>query len=109
MSATSNLAKDAWDHLPYLKDQGIPNVVGTPGRGVSIQSFQTTMPAGGVIPLPQSMANAGYQVLVHNHDGANHGTAPTATRRVTQFTLVGPTPGELLDVMVVGQLKGQLG
>ena len=83
--------------------------MGTPERGVSIQSFQTTMPAGGVIGLPRSMENGAYQVFVHNHDGADDGNAPTGTRTPTQFTLSGPLTGELLDVIVVGQLKGQLG
>ena len=59
--------------------------------------------------LPEAMESGDYQVHVHNHDGADDGNAPTGTRAPTQFTLAGPVVGELLDVMVVGRLKGQLG
>lgn len=108
MSATSVTPKNAQDYIPYCADQGMRNLVGTYSPGVSVLSFSAAMPGGGVIALPATMANTSYQVFVHNHTGAVQGTVAAGDRAVDQITVTGPTAADELDIMVVGQLDGQL-
>jgi hypothetical protein len=112
--ATSNLTKHAEDHIPFCKDQGLPDLVAAPKAGVSIQHLATTMPSGGVIDFEtyglKNMANVSYCVIVVNHtDGSATGTVSRAARLKTQITVAGPTAGHELDILVIGQLAGQLG
>ena len=105
----SRLPKDAKDHIPYCSDQGIPNITGTPSRGVGLQSFQTTMPNGGVIALPFKMENTSYRVYIHNHTReAMAGLVANSDRAINQITVTGPTNGDVLDILIIGQLQGQL-
>ena len=110
--ANSGMPKDMKDFMPVLGDQGVKNLVGTPKRGVSIQSFRVAMPADGIITFAavgaEDMADVTYQISIHNHSGANHGIVPNADRAVDQFEVTGPPAGELLDVIIVGTVKGQL-
>ena len=109
MQSTSLLPKDAANYIPWFKDQGIPNPVGCPKRGLSMFSFTTTMPVGGVIVLPYTMENGSYQVVSHNHtDATKQGTVAIADRKIAQITVAGPTPTDVLDIIIFGQLKGQL-
>lgn len=110
--ANSGMKKNANDLIPYCQDQGIPNLVGTPESGMSVQHIQVTMPADGIIVFADhgavDMANEFYGVDIHNHTGANHGIVPTADRKVNQITITGPTTGDVLDIFLFGALKGQL-
>ena len=110
--ANSGMPKDMKDFMPVLGDQGVKNLVGTPKRGVSIQSFQVAMPADGIITFAavgaEDMADVTYQISIHNHSGTNHGSVLSADKTVTQFKVTGPPAGELLDVIIVGAVKGQL-
>lgn len=105
-------AKDLKDYMPILADQGMPNLVGAYARGVSMQYFQAAMPADGVITFSSAgvsdMESATYGVLIHNHsDAAASGTCLNNARTATQITVTGPTEADVLDVIIVGQLKGQ--
>lgn len=109
MQSASNLPKNASDHIPYCKDQGIPNLVAAPKRGVGMYSFTALMPADGIIALPYKMANALYQCFVANiTDVADPGAVPYANRTISQITVVGPDTSDVLDILIVGQLDGQL-
>jgi len=110
--AGSGLPKDMSTYMPELQDQGVKNLVGTPERGVSIQKFQAEMPADGILVFEdnniENMADENYMVLIHNHTGSNQGIVPTADRETTQLTVTGPTTADLLDVVLIGTVKGQL-
>lgn len=112
--ATGAMPKDLQDYIPALADQGLKNLVGTPARGISVQYLQKAMPAGGVIVFADEdlddMANTTYGVFIHNHtDETKQGTCANAARLVTQITITGPTAADVLDIMIVGQTKDQLG
>ena len=111
MDAKSVYPQDAHRHLPFLADQGIPNLCGAFAQGVSIQVLRIQMPADGVINFAANgmsdMENDQYAVLIQNHsDPADEGTV--GTRSTLAFTITGPDTNDNLDIIVVGQLKGQL-
>ena len=110
--AQSGLTKKASDHLPFLNDQGIDHLMGAAKAGMSIQHIQAAMPADGIIVFADhgalDMASASYGVIIHNHTGTSQGIVPTADRSETQIDITGPLAGELLDVIIVGAVKGQL-
>jgi len=108
----SNLPKNAQDYIPYLKDQGIPNLAGAHKVGVSFQVHQVEMPADGIVVFAthgmSDMADTSYAVFVHNHTTeSKQGKVALADRKTTQITIVGPATSEVLDILIVGQLKGQ--
>jgi hypothetical protein len=100
--------KDMRDYIPILEDQGIPNLVGAYARGLSVQYFQAAMPSDGVITFASvgasDMASASYGIFVHNHTGAVQGTV---VGTATGITVTGPTEDDVLDVLIIGKLKGQ--
>lgn len=111
--AQSGLTKHAADHLPFLADQGIKDLVGAAKPGMSIQHIQAAMPADGIIVFADHGAEDmavenSYGVIIHNHTGSNHGIVPTADRELTQITITGPTTADVLDIFLVGPVKGQL-
>lgn len=111
MDAKSAFPKDAHRHLPYLADQGIPNLCGAFAQGVSIQVLRIAMPNGGVINLAANglsdMEDANYAIIIQNHsDAADEATV--GTRAYNSFTITGPDDGDALDIVIIGQLKGQL-
>lgn len=112
MQAASMMVKRAKDHIPFCKDQGMSDLMGATKASQSIQTFQIAMPGGGVITFAagnvENMANGDYKVFIHNHTGVVQGTVDTAARTVTQFTVAGPTADDVLDIMVVGTVAGQV-
>lgn len=110
------MKKAAKDQIPYCEDQGIPYLSGAGKAGVSIQ-FKAgwAMVSGGVFVFAdqglQDMdtTNGNYAVFVQNHtDAADEATVSEAAKLNTQFTIVGPDVADVLDIMIVGTLKGQL-
>jgi len=111
--ANSQFPKDLDNYIPILKDQGLKNLVGTYKRGESMQHVCTTMPADGIILFSafglSDMANASYAVIVQNHtDVADPGKVARADRLTNKITITGPDTGDELDIVIIGQLKGQL-
>lgn len=110
--ADSGLPKDLKDFIPVLRDQGMDNLIGSPARGMSIQTFQAAMPADGVLVFAdngiENMEDVNYFVMVHNHTGSNHGIVANADRLLTQIDVQGPTTDDILDVCIIGTVKGQL-
>jgi hypothetical protein len=104
-------AKKASTSIPYCKNQNMPYLTGAGTAGVSMQYFRTTMPSNGVIVFAQNnatdMLDGRYVVQAYDQEGVVSGKAASATRTATQFTLAGPSSGAVIDVVVIGQLKGQ--
>ncbi len=107
--------KDLKNYIPILADQGIKNLVGSPAKGVSIQVLAAVeMPADGIFVFAdnglENMAEAGaYAVIVQNHtDPADEATCLAAARLGTQITLTGPDTSDVLDILIIGQVSGQL-
>ena len=111
--------KDLSDYIPALADQGIPNVAGAASPGISIQVASFTMasapddfvfadnndPNGR--PLV-NMADATYEVIVHNQtDVADESLVSAKT--ASQFTITGADSGDVLTLLIIGRLGGQLG
>ena len=110
---TGKLKKDAADHIPYCADQGMSHLCGATLSGVSVQWKQFTMVAGGVFNFVNNgltnMASSAYGVFIQNHsDAADEATVDPATRTQTQFTIVGPDNNDVLDVLIIGPIAGQL-
>jgi len=122
MSAASTLPKKAEDHIPYCKDQGLPFLAAAAKAGVSIQAKTFIQTAGGVFDFAaeglEPMADGAYAVLMHNHSGldeagvagpiADYPTADPGNRTPAQFVIAGPPPGDVIDVVIVGRLRGQI-
>lgn len=111
------MKKNAKDHIPFCQDQGIPNLAGTDKPGVSIQHIpEWVMVAGGVVVFADvgladmDIEDGIYSVLIQNQtDPADEATVATAAKLSQQLTVVGPDNDDLLDIVIVGKLKGQLG
>jgi len=111
--------KNMDDYIPPLKDQGVPNLVGTPNPGISIQVASFTMVSapddfvfadnrdinGNVM---SDMADDSYEVIVLNQsDAADQGVISAKTGK--QFTITGPDAADVVTLVILGKLKGQLG
>lgn len=106
-------AKKASDYCPYCRDQGLRNLTGAYQNGLGIQKHQLTMPADGILVFAahglSDMADTSYSVMIHNHTTeAKQGKSALADRKTTQLTIVGPAEGEVLDVVLIGAIKGQV-
>lgn len=122
MSSASTLPKKADAYIPYCKDQGLPFLAAAARSGVSIQLKTFIQTAAGVFDFAAEgllpMADGNYALLLHNHSGlaetgvagpiADYPTADPVNRTPAQFVIAGPSPGDIIDVVVVGKLNGQL-
>lgn len=107
------LPKDLKDSMPSLADQGIPNVVASPVAGVGLQVAQFTM-----VTAPDDfvfadnglvdMADDEYHVLLHNQSDAAD-DALISAKTTKQFTITGPDAADVVTLLIVGKIKGQLG
>lgn len=111
--ANSGLPKDADKHIVYCKDQGLPNLCGAFARGVSIQFCHYTMAAAPDTFVfadngLSDMADDEYVVFPWNQtDVADQGVVSAKTTK--QFVVTGPDAADVVDLLIVGRLKGQLG
>lgn len=108
---SSGLAKRAQDHIPYCEDQGIPYVTGAAAAGVAIQfaSLTTDAAPDTFVFLTEglmNMANATYDAIAINKTAAARPTVVSA-RTNTQFVITGHNGGDVLTVIITGQLAGQ--
>lgn len=111
MSGT--MKKDAKDFIPYCADQGIPNISGTNKPGLSVQALpEWSMPAGGVLAFEDEglmgMADTNYGVVVQNQTSTAR-PATVGSKTATQCTITGPNAADVLDIVITGRLRGQLG
>lgn len=100
------------DYDPMFREHGInyPAAAGIPGVGV--QSLSFTMVTGGAVVFAAqglaNMANATYQVIVHNQtDIAATGLVTVGSKTTNGFVITGSTNGDVLDIVIVGQIAGQ--
>jgi hypothetical protein len=50
-----------------------------------------------------------YSVIIQNHtDVADEAAVSASGKLATQFTITGPDTSDVLDIVIVGTLKGQL-
>jgi hypothetical protein len=117
MSATGTFAKKAEDHIPYCRDQGLPYLAAAARAGTSIQSKTFVQIGSGLFAFEAEdlspMADGDYQVLMHNQSGIGAPDPwtqyPTATSKTPAgFVISGAAAGNVIDVVIVGRLKGQL-
>jgi hypothetical protein len=107
------MPKDLKDHIPALDDQGIKNVVASPARGIGLQVAEFTMasaPDDFVFAENglEDMEDDQYHVLVLNQtDASDQGVISAKTPQ--QFTITGPDAADVVTLLIVGKLKGQLG
>ena len=114
---TGAMKKDAKDQIPFCDDQGMPNLVGTQNQGVSLQHIaEWVMVSGGVVVFADvgladmDIDDGVYAVFIQNQtDAADEGTVATADKLATQLTITGPDDDDVLDIAIIGKLKGQLG
>jgi hypothetical protein len=105
--------KNLSDYLPVLSDQGIPNVVATPGPGVGLQFFRHTMDAAPDTFVfadhgLSDMADDEYEVVPWNQtDVADQGVISAKTTK--QFVITGPDAADEVTLIIVGRLANQLG
>lgn len=110
------MKKDAKDFIPYCEDQGMPNLAGAGKPGVTVQYLSDwAMVSGGVVNfvdqglLNMDVTNDTYAVIIQNQtDAADEATVAASGKLGTQFTIVGPDVADVLDIVIVGTLKGQL-
>jgi len=110
------MKKNAKDFIPYCQDQGIPHLCGAGKSGVSMQKLSGwVMSATGIVNfanqglVDMDITNGTYAVLVQNQtDAADEATIAEADKLGHQFTIVGPDTNDVLDIVIVGTLKGQL-
>ena len=110
--ADSRMPKDAEDLIPFCKDQGLPNLCGAGARGVSIQVAEFEMASApddfvfadnGLL----DMADGTYHVILHNQtDVADD--ALISAKTALQFTITGQDTADVVTLLIVGRLKGQL-
>lgn len=107
------MPKDLKQSMPALDDQGIKNVVGSPARGVSLQAVTVTMASSpetftfAALGL-EDMANTSYQVIPINQTDSTD-PASCTTKAVDSFEITGPDAADVVDVLIIGKVKGQLG
>ncbi len=104
--------KKASDYIPYCEDQAMPYLAGAAKGGVAIQSVEVTADdanyefsfAGeGLEP----MADASYLVFVQNNTTAGGGTV--ANKTASGFDIAGLIAADVVSVLIVGRLSGQVG
>lgn len=108
---SSGLPKDAKDFIPYCEDQGIPNLCGAFARGVSIQHVIYSAGAGADAVLfseqgLSDMANTAFVVIAMNQTAVARPMA-VSSKAVTGFTITGQNAADVVDLIIVGRLKGQ--
>ena len=111
--ADSRTPKDAEDHIPFCKDQGLHNLCGAGTRGVSIQVIPGHVTASDPETLTfadlglMDMADADYAVFGQNQTDVADQPYFDA-KAAGSFQMNGPDAADVVDIVVVGRLKGQL-
>ena len=110
---TGQSAKKARDYSAYADDQGMDYLAGAAAPGVSIQHKVITQP--GTAPLVVNfadegmadMANADYTVIAQGETTARV-TVDDDTRAVTGFNVLAGAQNEVIHLIVIGTVAGQL-
>lgn len=101
------MAKKISDYIPILKDQGIDYIAAAPAPGVATQ-YQVVNISGSpqTIELGHEMADTTYAVVV---DVSVGNSQQISNKTTASFDYTPGAPGYTgeLNVIIVGQLKGQ--
>lgn len=115
MTANNRTPRDAKQAVVHCAEQGMPNLCGAARRGVSIQHFEVTVPGGAVqVALDfealggMRMHDALYTVQLTNHVTQGTGLSLVANRTAAGLLVTSVVAADVLDVLVIGQLAGQL-
>jgi len=106
-------AKKASDYMPFLHDQGIEHLAGAAEAGITVQAKQVTQ--SGAAPFSvdleavgmKKMANTSYVVIVQG-ETASRATVDQSTIAVGGFDVLGGADTEVLHLVVIGTVDGQL-
>src|SRR5688572_5332180 len=105
--------KKMGDYYPPLKEQGISHLVAAAGHGVGIQAKQIVQvgaPPFSVVFADHGMADMADDAYVVNVNGetvaATH--VDQSTLATTGFDVLGGANDEVLHIIIVGRLAGQM-
>jgi len=113
--------QDHDEFIPGLKEQAIGNLVATNQRGLGVQFARHTVAAGPVLALTfgtltdpggnalSAMEGAEYFVIVEDETtGVIYAYDQAVAKTATGFTVeAGPVQGDVLNIVVVGQIADQ--
>jgi hypothetical protein len=101
------MSKKLSDYIPIFADQGIDYVAAAPAAGVSTQAQEVVVSgATHTVTLASQMANNTYTAIATN--GTDGGSAVTiGTKTTTTVVIKNGSADDNVNLVVVGQLKGQ--
>jgi hypothetical protein len=101
------MSKKLSDYIPIFADQGIDYVAAAPTAGVSAAGQEVIVSGSPhVMKLDHQMANDTYTAVV-TAGTAGMGTLVVTAKTTTTVEVEGGANGEKVNLVVVGQLKGQ--
>ena len=101
------MAKKISDYVPILKDQGIDYVTAAGVAGLGFQCQTVTVSGSpATITLSTEMADTSYCAIAQGEGNAL--SVDEGTKTVSGFDVLGGS-GEVANIIVIGQLKGQQG
>lgn len=102
------MSKKISDYVPIFKDQGIDYVAAADAAGVATQ-YQVVTISGDphTVTLAKEMANTDYAAVAT----ADNSTPfiDSAAKTTSSFQITGCIASDVVNVIVIGQLKGQEG
>lgn len=113
IQATSATPKRAADHIPFCKDQGMPQLAGAADAGVTVQARKVTQSGASPFALAfadhgfAAMENTDYVVIVQG-ETAGQPMVDESTMTVDGFSVLNGADTEVLHVVVIGRLAGQV-
>ena len=102
------MSKKISDYVPIFKDQGIDYVAAADAAGVGTQ-HQVVVVSGSAhtITLAKEMASTSYTAVASSNEAAR--PAAIGTKEVSSVVVTGLNAGDEVNIIVIGQLKGQEG
>lgn len=105
--------KDLNDSIPVLDDQGISNVIASPVPGVGFQFTSYIAGAGADVFVfadngLEDMEDGSYEAVSWNQTSVAR-LAIVTLKTAKQFTITGQNALDVMTLIVIGKLQGQLG
>lgn len=102
------MARKLSDYIPILAAEGIDYVNAADAAGVGTQ-YQVVTVSGNpqTVTLAKQMANTDYAVLVYDPSGTVNMDTDLNNKTVSSISLVDGGASEVVNVIVIGQLKDQ--
>jgi len=105
--------KNLNEYIPVLANQGIKNVIASPVPGVGIQ-FKSHIAGAGAHAVTfetlglENMEDTTYEVVSWNQTSVAR-LAIVSGKTAKQFTITGQNAADVMTLIILGKLKGQLG